>query len=807
MISNYLKIAYRNLIKHPIFSFINIFGLALGMAFSLLILQYVKFEFSYDTFHKDHENIVRLSFSKIKDGNQAFNSVLNYSGVPSRMKEEFPEIVDYVRIAPSYRELMISYKDIYFKENAVVFADSTLFTIFSFNLIKGDPISALSKPFTVALSKSAATKYFGNEDPIGKTLRMGIGIEHLYTVTGVFEDIPYNSHIKFDFALSHSSLHTLLGYDRVENNFNMYHSYAFYKLLPDTDLDALRAKFPAFIDKYFGGEELRKMNTILEFEIQKIEEIHLNSHKDNEARTNGNLKTVHFFMLIAAIILVIALVNYINLSTSRSLERAREVGMRKVIGSNRRQLIVMFLTESVLINLLAIVVAGLIIILARPLYVQLTGIPSSLTFLKDFEFIFGIVILFIISTFLSGLYPSFILSSFVPLSVIKGKFGSSKSGMIMRKVLIVFQFAALVAIMTGTFVVYKQINFMRNQNLNVDIERTLVLKAPVQIDSTYVGKLEPFKEEIIQYDGIESMTLSSLIPGSDWGEQTWFKPWGASDDEQQYCCINLVDYDFVDSYGLKLVAGRNFSRDHSTDNQAFLINERAVKQFGFESIEKAIGGTIDAPFTEISHPIIGIIADYHQESLKNETKPVIFILSPSLNYYSIKIKDQNIDELIPFLQQKWGLYFGNNPMEYFFLDDFFDHQYKEERQFGKLFNIASLFSIIISYLGLLGLTIYTVLQRKKEIGIRKVMGANTRSILVIFSIDFMKLVLISILIAIPSSYYLINNWLQNYAYRISLHWWFFALPALIMASFALLVINLQILKTAKTNPAWILRYE
>jgi len=805
MLFNYLKTALRNLLKNPLFSFINISGLALGMALFLLIFQYVRFELSYDTFHQDHENIVRLSYSKFKDGKRAFNSVLSYSGVPSRMKEEFPEVADYVRIVPTYRESLINYKDLYFKERGIVFADSTLFNIFSFNLLQGDPNSVLNEPFTAVISEKIAQKYFGNENPIGKSFRRGNNQD--YTITGVFEDIPKNSHIKFDFVMSHATLRTLMGPDRADNDFRMYHAHAYYKLLPETNLDDLRAKFPDFVDKYVGGEELRKINTILEFEIQKIKDIHLYSHKDNEAETNGNSKTVYFFMLIAVIILVIALVNYINLSTSRSLERAREVGMRKVIGGQKAQLISQFLIESALINLLAFIAAGVIIALVRPLYFQLTGIPSSLSFFNDTPFIMSAILVFFASAFLSGLYPAFVLSSFKPLSVIKGKFGNSKSGIILRKALVVIQFAALLAIMTGTFTVYKQIKFMQSQDLNVDIDRTLVLKAPVSVDSTYVNQLESFKEDIIQYDAIESMTSSALIPGSKWLGQTWFKPYGAPDDETQFCYINQIDYDFIDSYGLKLVAGRNFSRDFASDNQACILNETAVKSFGIKDAETAVTERMDAFFAEDGSPIIGVIADYYQESLKNETKPVIFMLSPSLSFYSLKIKENNLEDLVSFVQDKWEQYFGNNPMEYFFLEDFFDQQYKEDRQFGKLFNISSIFAIVISYLGLLGLTMYTVLQRRKEIGIRKVLGASTNTILYIFSTDFMKLVAISIVIAVPVSYYLINNWLQNYANRIDLQWWFFALPALLMIVFATIVINFQILKTARTNPSLILRCE
>lgn len=805
MLTNYLKTAYRNLIKNSFFSFINISGLALGMALFLLILQYVRFEYSYDKFHANHENIVRLSYSKLKDGKRAFNSVLTYSGVPSRMKEEFPEILDYTRIVPNYNESLINYKDIYFKEDGVVFADSNLFSIFSFDLIKGDPKTVLSEPFTVAISESTAKKYFGKENPIDKIIRRGRNQD--YRVTGVFKDIPKNSHIKFDFALSHKSLHTLMGKDRAENDFRVYHGYSFYKLKPNTDLDNIRSKFQGFVDKYVGGEELRKINTILEFEIQKIKEIHLNSHKDMEAETNGNEKTVQFFILIAAIILIIALVNYINLSTSRSLERAREVGMRKVIGGQRRQLIFQFLTESALINLLAIVFAAILIILIQPIYYQLTGIPSSMSFLNDKLFIIGVVCVFIISAFLSGLYPSFVLSSFKPLSVIKGKFGTSKSGIIMRKSLVIIQFAALLAIMTGTFTVYKQINYMQNQNLNVDIKNTLVLEAPVSTDSTYIQKLESFKNELSDYDAIESITASSLIPGSKWLGQTWFKPFGAPDDELQFCYLNEIDYDFIESYNLNLIAGRNFSKDFPTDNTAFILNEKAVKSFGYENAEKAVQGRMFSYFVETGSPIIGVVADYHQESLKNDTKPIIFMLAPSRDFYSLKIKNHNLDKLIPFIENKWEQYFGNNPMEYFFLEDYFDKQYKTDRQFGKLFNISSIFAIVISYLGLLGLTLYTVLQRKKEIGIRKVLGATTKSVLRIFTIDFIKLVLISFIIAVPISYYIINNWLMNYANRIDIEWWFFVSPAILMLVFAVIIINLQILKTARTNPSTILRTE
>ncbi len=801
MFQNYLKTALRNLAKHKVFSFINIFGLALGIAACLLILQYVRFERSYDNFHEKGDRIFRVQQNRYEEGKLSTAWAAGAAGIGPAVMEAVPEVEAYAKLI--HRDGVISYKNEKFREEKVYSATESFLSMFSYPVTRGKSTGALAEPNTAVLTESAAKKYFGTEDPIGKVISRNK--EEDYTITAVVADMPMNTHLKFEVLLSFITYLKLTSPD-AETGFNWDGFYTYLLLKPGVDVKAVEAKITQVAAKKNDPEGTSKYKTI-DLALQPLRDIHLTSNFMGEAEVNGNGKSVSFLLIIAIFIIVIAWINYVNLSTARALERAREVGVRKVMGSHRGQLIRQFLFESFLINFLAVALALLLIVLCLPLFNSLTGKGVSFALLADAGFWRALAVIFVGGTFFSGLYPALVLSSFRPIEVLKGALTRTRHGNALRQSLVIFQFAASIALVVGTYSVYRQLSFMESQNLGVQIDQTLVLRAPGVTDSAYTSRLEAFKTDMLKVPGVRRLTASSDVPGNKVGWNAGGISLVGSDKTNQYRVMG-IDHDFVDAYGLKVVGGRSFSEKFPSDSSAVLFNEAAVASLGFRTPEEALNKRIN--FWGDEFTIVGVVANHHQESLREVYDSYIYRLRPGRdNFYSLKVGEgvQSWEGLIGAARQKWEVFFPGNPFDYFFLDEHFQKQYEADRQFGKTFGLFAVLAIIVACLGLFGLVSFVTTQRTKEIGIRKISGAGVPAILLLLTKDFIKPILIAFALAAPVTYYLIYQWLQDYAFKINISPWMFIVPGLVILMLALLTISMQTVKVASANPVKSLRTE
>ncbi len=798
------------------FSLINILGLAVGLAGGLLILQYTFFELSYNKFHEKSTDIYRISYSKEKNGVESFNTVLTYAGVGRAMKENFPEVLEFARLRPASlitSTAAILFGDKVFEEKRVFYADPSYLEMFSFKILEGDKSTALNEQFSAMISASTAKKYFGDNDPIGGQFKIAQRPES-YTVTGIFEDVPPNSHVKFDFLLSHSTLSAIMPAYWNDNIMGTFHAHLYVLLQPDADVDRLTAKFPKFVDDFIWSQISKAEDTELKLNIMALEDIHLYSNIEHEAELNGDAKVVTYLSIIAILILVIAWVNYINLSTARSAERAREVGVRKVLGSLKVDLIRQFLFESAVVNFIAIVTAAILFLAAQSLFRTL-GADEMLT-LKPWEnslFWMAITGLFVVGVLFSGFYPAFALSSYRPIQVLRGSFYGNKKGILLRKVLVIFQFTASISLLIGTSIVFQQIRHMRNQDLGIEIDQQLVVKAPLLADSTYSSKFQGFKTELSRHASVVSVTASGDVPGREFNSATWFKKVGDSDNAAVFCYSTLVDNDFLNSMGIELIAGRQFE---SEDNAfAIMMNEAAVREHGFESAEAAIGEKFTFMGTDgrVQLNVVGVVKNYHHLSPKLAHSPLFIRFVPQIRkYYIVKFNTgddpaEAAREMVERAEQTYHTMFGENPFDYFFLDNEFERQFESDQQFGDVFGIFSLLAILVASLGLFGLSSYTVLQKTKEIGIRKVLGSSIGKILRLLSWEFAKLILLSNLIAWPLIYYLMNRWLETFASRITIAWWLFPAACILVAIIAMITVSFHTVRAANANPVNSLRHE
>lgn len=801
MLRNYFIIAWRNIRKNKVFSLINILGLSIGIAACLLITQYVMHEMSYDNYHTKKDRIFRLKQDRYDKGVLATEWAYGCSAIGQALKDNFPEVEEYVRMRQGQE--VLSHGDVFFKEEKAYYASEAFFKVFSIPLIKGDPETALQRPQTLVLSRSAAKRYFGDEEPVGKTLKMNGQAD--FEVTGVFEDVPENSHMKPDVLYSFETVVKWWG-EEVRTAW-MWDGFWNYILLKEgTDPDAFEAKIPALVDK-LAGEALKQFDADMVFHLQRVDDIHLDSHYMGEFEVNGSRSSTYFLGVIALFVILIAWINYINLSTARSMERAREVGLRKVMGGFRSQLIRQFLMESSFLNLLAFVLALIIVMIALPYFNELAGREIGFTLLQSTKFWLVLTAVLIAGIILSGLYPAFVLSGYRPVEVLKGRFRNSWRGLYLRKGLVIFQFVATVVLLVGTFTVYRQITYMRQQDLGVNIDQTLILRAPASVDSTYAQKFEVFRNTVSAYPEVSYVTASTAIPG----EQPEWNAGGirliseGEQDSKQYRIIG-TDYDFVDAYGLKIAAGRSFSRDYPNEESSVMMNESAAHLMGFENIEDALQKEIF--FWGDTFRIVGILKDYHQESLKKAHDQLIFRFIPEArNFYSLKVKSADMQQTIDRVKESWFSTFPGNPFTYFFLDEHYNNQYRADQQFGRITALFSLLAIFIACLGLFGLSSLTAVQRTKEIGVRKVMGASVPGILVLVGRNFVVLVAISFLVAVPIAWYVMDSWLQGFANRITMSWWIFALPGLVVTLVAIFTISFHTIQAARANPAHSLRYE
>jgi putative ABC transport system permease protein len=800
MIKNYLTSILRYVARNKAFTFINILGLAIGMMACMLITQFVLHEFSYDDFHKNKARIFRMQQDRYENGVLATRWAAGCAGIGPDMKANLPEVQRYVRLRGT--NALLSTGDIFFREDNVYYASEDFFRIFSIKLIAGEDSTVLKDPFKIVLSKSLAKKYFGNENPIGKILKNN-GKEE-YEVSGVFEDLPANTHMQINALMSFVSL-TKLWNDPVLSW--SWDGFLTYVLLDEkADVKNVEAKIPALAEKQ-AGEEMKRFNSGIGFHMQPITDIHLDSNFMFEFKPNGSRQSTYFLSIVAVLILVIAWINYINLATAKSIERAREVGVRKVMGGFRTQLIQQFLFESLLLNIVAVAISIGLVIILTPAFSDLTGRHLDYLLFKQNMFWIYTAFLIIGGALLSGVYPAFVLSSYRPVEVLKGRFKNTHSGVRFRKGMVVAQFICSITLIVGTFTVYQQMKFMREQALGVDIDQTLILQAPNVIDSTYEQKFPVFKQQILQYPEVVSVTASSEVPGKQPGWNAGgIRRLSQSETEAKQYRVIAMDHDFIPLYGLKVISGRGFSGDVVNESESVLLNESAYRLMGFKKPEETLNDQIF--FWGDTFKIIGVIQDYHQESLKKAYEPLIFrYQSAPGGKYSIKFNTANVTASLAHFEETWKSMFPGNPFIHFFLDDHYNMQYQADQQFGKVFGIFSSLAIFIACLGLFGLSSLTAIQRTKEIGVRKVMGASVSSILLLVSKDYFLLMLTAIMLSIPLAWWVMNGWLSDFAYRINLSWWIFVIPSLAVIGIALLTISIHTINAARTNPAKALRYE
>jgi putative ABC transport system permease protein len=806
MIKNYCKIAWRNIARQKGYSAINILGLAIGIAACMLILQYVSFELSYENFHVNKDRIYRVQQDRYDNGKLATQWVGGAYAAGNSFKEAIPEIEDYVKLVPGDPAIAaISNQPL--KIEKVFFAGSSFFNIFTYPLVAGEADSALVQPFTAALSESTAKKIFGTADVVGKPLRLNRS--NNYTITAVYKDAPANTQVRPDLLLSYATFVKFRGPNNNPETAWLNDGCLTYLLLrKGVSPSIVEKKFVPVVDKA-AGADLKRLNASVTYLLQPLSDIHLYSNYMMEPAPNGDGKTVYLLLGIAFFIVIIAWINYINLATARAISRAREVGIRKAIGSQRKQLVIQFLSESALLNGIALLLALILLIAAIPGFNALSGQQLSFSLLGTQSFWLGLTALFIAGVFFSGLYPAFVLSGFKPIEVLKGKMTSTSKGALLRKSLVVFQFAASLFLLIGTLLVYKQIQFMRQQSLGVNIDQTLVVKPPtVKTDSTYFQNIAALKNTLVDQISIKGITESTSIFGEpvQWNAGG-IKLVGADETTQKQYRVIGVDYDFVTVFGLKLIAGRNFSKDFGTDEHAVIFNKKGIEQLGFTDPAAAIGKKID--FWGEQFTIAGVAENFHQQSLREAYEPLILRLIPAAQgYLSLQLQaTAGVDKTIGLVKTEWNKIFPGNTFEYFFLDDHFDQQYKADQRFGQVFGLFTALAILVACMGLFGLASFTTLQRTKEIGIRKVLGASVKGILGLLYKEFALLLLVAFLVAAPMAWIAAASWLKGYAFRLGMQWYYFVLPFVSIIFIALVTVSFQSVKAAIANPVKSLRTE
>lgn len=785
------------------FAGINIFGLVLGITSFLLILNYAWFEVSYDDFHTNGNQIYRIQNNHFSNGALTFKRAITYRDAGPSLKEEFPEVLGFTRMNGLFgRNLIMNYtdetgKNNYFKEEGAYYVDDNFLTMFSFPLIRGDSTLVLKELNSIVVTESIASKYFGTENPIGKTIT--VDGKEAFTVTGVLKDLPENTHMKFDilFPIKHLAEYQNESHElRIGSGGDV--AYTYVRLANGTNPASLEKKLDAFLVKH-QVKSVTGTDVSDQLVLQPLKKIHLYSDLEFEMKANGNVTTVTFLVIMGFLVLFIAWINYVNLTTARATRRAKEVGIRKVVGATNGQLAKQFITEALVLNAIATLISVLLVFVLFPIFKKLTGLVMEPVFFGNYLFLVSLVLFIAIGTILSGLYPAIIMSSFAPIVALKGKSGLKFKGISFVKGMTVFQYAISIILLAGTFTIYKQVDFMRNQDLGVDIERTIVINAPKITKQDYSSVLKSFREETLGHPDYIEMSASSEIPGRPFNATTMMVPTGTSLEKHKIYASAWVDYDFLQMFGLKLMSGRNFSEDLATDASSIIVNQEFVKSLGYVKPKDAIGRSIRS--NRGMTKIIGVISNYHQVSLKNAMEPIVFFLNSERNrkYISIRIATNNLSKTIGTLQKEYESMFPGNPFEFFFLDDYFDKQYKADKSFERAFMLSSILAVFISAMGLFNLSFITAVNRIKEIAVRKVLGASVGSIVILLSKDFIRPIAIGSLIGIPIIWIILREWLNNYAYRINISFWLLLAPALLTLIIAGVTMSYHILKAANSN--------
>jgi putative ABC transport system permease protein len=797
MFKNYFKIAFRNLWKHRAFSFINIMGLTVGMTACFLIFLYVRFELSYDAFHDKADRIYRV-VADIKTPTEVIKSGVPAWAVPPHLASEFPEVESYVRIMT--QPLLVRKGDIKFQEDNLAIADSAFFHVFSFPMLHGDPKTALNDPFSVVLTETTARKYFGTANPMGQSLLVS-GQGFPVKVTGVMADIPENSQIKVDMIVSMATISRKLN-PGIDDQWGNYGPSGYLLLKPGVNAKAFETKLPDFIKRRNGDQE-KQSKMFATLYLEPLRSVYLYSTRGGgfTNSSSGNINNVYIFSIVAIFILLIACINFINLTTARSVERAKEVGIRKVVGAMRAQLARQFIGESVLLCLIAFIcMIGLSCLLLSP-FNQLAGKTISTGIFSNGHYILWLFLSAVGIGLLAGIYPALVLSSFKPVVVLKGRFATGTRGILLRKGLVVTQFTISIGFIIATLIVDDQLNFMRNKDLGFTKDQMMVLN----LDGDPAR--DAFKQAVAGLPGVKATALSSSVPGG--GNPGAYSEIQNNKGDMQVANLDLyfVDWDYINLFKIKMVAGRPFDRSFQSDTtHAMVLNEAAVKMFGYSSPRQAVGRKFKQWGREGT--IIGVMKDFHFHGLQQEIKPLSMRIEPNgSQLVSINVSATNLSKTIAAIEGKWKALVPNKPFTYFFMDEYFDKQYRGEERFGKLFLNFAFLAIFISCLGLLGLASYSTIQRTKEIGIRKAMGASVANIVNLLSKDFLILVFISFFIAAPIAWWFMHKWLNDFAYRTTITGWEFAAACLLALVIAVVTISFQAIRSAVANPVKSLRTE
>lgn len=809
MFKNYFKIAFRNLWKNKGFTFINIAGLAIGLSCFILIALYVTNELDYDRFYPNAERIYRVD-ADIKFGGNLLNLTVSSDPMGPTLKKDYPQVEDYTRIYASEGSKIVRKGNDYFNEEKIVYADSTFFNLFPQTVLSGETKTALFEPNTVVISETAAKKYFSTTNASGKTIEID---QKPFKVTAVIKDMPRNSHFHFDFIMSMKNV------DYQWNSFLSHNFHTYILLRPGTDYHAFEKNFTQVLEQHVfpqasqlisgltSMDEFRKAGNMLNYSLMPLTKIHLYSQRYPELEANGNIQYVYIFSAVALFILLIACINFMNLSTARSVSRAKEVGIRKVLGTRRKSLISQFLSESTLMAFISLILAIVITyfvlpgfndIAAKSMSIRDTFNPTFLPFLIALPFIVGL---------LAGLYPAFFLSKFKPISVLKGRTNAGFKKNILRSGLVVFQFFTSIVLIIGTIIIYKQLHFIQTTSLGFNKNQVLIVDGAWALNKND----EAFKNEVLKLPGVESATMSGYIPvNSSRSDNTYSRDATMNQKNALSMQTWKVDYDYIGTMGMQIIKGRNFSKDFGTDSSAVILNEAAVRVLGFDN---PVGNKIYQNFpggpgsVMKAYNIIGVVKDFHFESLRHNIYPLGLFLEHNNTIMSFRINTAEVKPLIAQIKNKWTALAPGMPFSYRFMDEAFNNIYRSEQQVGKISITFAILAIFIACLGLFGLVTYMAEQRTKEIGIRKVLGASVGQVTGMLSRDFLKLVLIASLIAFPVAWWVMHRWLQDFAYRIKIDWWVFLIAGLIALLIALATVSFQAIKAAMANPVKSLRTE
>jgi putative ABC transport system permease protein len=822
MLRNYFKTAWRHLTRNRTFSAINISGLAIGMAACLLILQYVSFKLSYDQFHEHAPDIYRVVNDRYQNGKLIQHSTQTYSAIGKALQDDYPQdVAAYARVEPLWSRILI-HNDKKTEESGFA-VDNSFLSMFSFPLLAGDPSTALAAPNSLIVTETLARELLNNyKDDAASFIGQVMRIENdsmLYKITGVCKDIPENSHLQFSFLKSYISLYTGGNsyWKAANHSFKESYFWHYVQLKPGADYKKLQAKLPEFSQRHFEGTKMTGANEA--FYLQPLSKAHLYSDFENEIGKTGSATLVWGLLLVAVFTILIAWINYINLATAKSVERAREVGVRKAAGALRGQLVRMFLFESTVINFVALLLALAVVVLVQPYFNNMVGHQLSLSFLLEkgmngFAIIGGLLIVLVAGIFLSGYYPAFVLSSYNPVTVLKGRMTSSAKGVSLRKFLVVGQFAVTTVLIISSLVVYKQLNYMSGRGTGLDIEQVLIIKPPFLTRADhgeFKNLVDNFKDDLKQLAAVKKAGSTRRMPGNDLSRA--FDVYRIDDSTSNRFTLDIfgMSHDLMDVFDMKLLAGRKFnSSDHNADLKYVhnaILNETAIKLLGFASPQDAIGKQVSV--FEKTYDIVGVTADFHMKSLHHSINPTVMM---PLSYtrqsaFAVKLNTENVQQTIAAIRGKYEAWFPGNLFDYYFLDESYNAQYSNDRLFGKVFTLFTGFTILIACFGLFGLSLYTVRKRIKEIGVRKVLGASVINIVMLLSRDMIRLVLIANIIAFPVAWWAMNNWLNDFAYRIDIGWWVFAAAVVIALVIAMGTLSFQAIKAALSNPVKSLRTE